>query len=378
MWSYWEQEGLFKADLVVIGAGLTGLSAAINYKQKRPNKRVLIIDRSPFGQGASTKNAGFGCIGSPSELLMNLEDNSKEEVWSLVERRYRGLEKLLNRFGTKALGVNTNAGSSELLRSNDLYVLDKLDWLNSELKNVLPREPFQLQPKESLSGRFNSEYIKREIDLQFEFPIDTGSLIKTLRREAGNFGIDIWGGVSVTEVSQSPNHVNVTCKSSWTNELMQIRGVRVLNATNAFHEHLSIKPDIKPGRGLVLCSSPLNLPVKGIYHLEKGNVYFREIDSRLMIGGGRHWFRNEEETSQEGINKSIERGLIEITDKLFPELKFDWEYKWSGIMAFREGLEPQCDWISKSILNAVGLNGMGVAFSWQFGSEIAEKLLHEQ
>ena len=40
-------------------------------------------------QGASTKNAGFACFGSLSEILDDLQSHSKEEVLQLVKKTYK-------------------------------------------------------------------------------------------------------------------------------------------------------------------------------------------------------------------------------------------------------------------------------------------------
>ena len=67
--SYWEYRSfLEEADAVVVGGGLVGLTAAIYLRQHRPQARVLVLERDVLPNGASTKNAGFACFGSVSEL----------------------------------------------------------------------------------------------------------------------------------------------------------------------------------------------------------------------------------------------------------------------------------------------------------------------
>lgn len=71
--SYWEQKSLIgNPDVAVIGAGITGLNAAIRLKQLDPALDVLVLERGALPEGASTRNAGFACFGSPSELLADL------------------------------------------------------------------------------------------------------------------------------------------------------------------------------------------------------------------------------------------------------------------------------------------------------------------
>ncbi|MEP2296615.1 FAD-dependent oxidoreductase, partial [Algoriphagus sp.] len=69
MFSYWEKTHFFKYDLIVVGAGFVGLSTAIHYQVANPEATVLVLERGVFPSGASTKNAGFACFGSLTEIL---------------------------------------------------------------------------------------------------------------------------------------------------------------------------------------------------------------------------------------------------------------------------------------------------------------------
>ena len=98
--SYWEKQHFFnKSDLVVIGSGIVGLNAAISFKLKFPSKKVTVLERGILPSGASTKNAGFACIGSVSELSDDLTKMSEQNVWETVSFRYAGLKKLRSLVG---------------------------------------------------------------------------------------------------------------------------------------------------------------------------------------------------------------------------------------------------------------------------------------
>ena len=63
--SFWEKESfLNRSDYVIIGSGIVGLSAALHLKQREKGKKVTVLERGILPSGASTKNAGFACIGS--------------------------------------------------------------------------------------------------------------------------------------------------------------------------------------------------------------------------------------------------------------------------------------------------------------------------
>ena len=95
--SYWEQKTwLNKVDYTIVGSGIVGLSTALHLKKKMPKAKIVILEKGLFPQGASTKNAGFACFGSLSEILQDLESHTSDEVvelWSnSVIRRTTTLE----------------------------------------------------------------------------------------------------------------------------------------------------------------------------------------------------------------------------------------------------------------------------------------------
>ena len=81
--SYWEIKQWFQqVDFTIVGSGIVGLNCALNLKRNHPNAKVLVLEKGTLPQGASTKNAGFACFGSLSELIDDLNSHSEEEVIS--------------------------------------------------------------------------------------------------------------------------------------------------------------------------------------------------------------------------------------------------------------------------------------------------------
>ena len=139
MLSFWEQKNFLNYDLIVVGAGFTGLSAAINFKKKHKKAKVLVIDRGVFPSGASTKNAGFACFGSLTEILDDFWSMTPDEVLQLVEKRYTGLTQIRKQFGDQALRYQHRNGY-EILGEEQLEALDQLDDINQMLKKIFKKE----------------------------------------------------------------------------------------------------------------------------------------------------------------------------------------------------------------------------------------------
>ena len=135
MFSYWEQQSFSAYDHIVIGAGIVGLSTAIELKQRFPSARVLVLERGLLPTGASSRNAGFACMGSLTELLDDLELMPEADMLALFSRRKRGLERLRSRLGDAAIGYQQD-GSHELIGEAELPALERIDYLNSLLQPI--------------------------------------------------------------------------------------------------------------------------------------------------------------------------------------------------------------------------------------------------
>jgi glycine/D-amino acid oxidase-like deaminating enzyme len=93
--SFWEKSTyLNDNDFVIVGSGIVGLSTSIFLRQRYPTAKILVIERGYLPTGASTKNAGFACFGSPTELYDDLLTIPEDKVWETFEMRYAGLKTL--------------------------------------------------------------------------------------------------------------------------------------------------------------------------------------------------------------------------------------------------------------------------------------------
>ena len=98
--SYWELKNWFtNVDYTIVGSGIVGLHAALRLRERFPESKILILEKGMLPQGASTKNAGFACFGSLSEIIDDLKTHSEEEVIQLVQKRWNGLQLLRKRLG---------------------------------------------------------------------------------------------------------------------------------------------------------------------------------------------------------------------------------------------------------------------------------------
>src|SRR5688572_19776041 len=112
--SIWEKESFYAGrDIIIIGAGLSGLWSAYHLKKLKPSLSITIVERGLIPSGASTRNAGFACFGSFTELLHDLELMGEDKMLQLVNMRYQGLQQIMKSFNPAETGF-TLCGGYEL------------------------------------------------------------------------------------------------------------------------------------------------------------------------------------------------------------------------------------------------------------------------
>lgn len=370
MLSYWENKNFLNYDLIVIGSGFVGLSTAIHYKKKHPKSHVVVVERGIFPSGASSKNAGFACFGSLTEILDDFLYMSTDEVIGLVKRRYQGLKQIRKTFGDKAINYQSTKGF-ELLDARLLPAYDQIGEVNRLLKSIFKEDVFSKVKKHERLGFTNQ--VEMIIQNKFEGELDPGKYLKCLWKEAGKLGIRILNGVNVKEVDPETGTIKV--EQNWNQSEFDLQAKELAICTNAFAKNLIPNLSLEPGRGLVMVSEPLDfkIPWKGGFHMDQGYVYFRKVDGRLLLGGARNMDRENENSQKFEINPKIRSYLDRISKEvIFPGKEFRWEMEWTGIMAFGEKKMPIIQEVGKKASVAVRLGGMGVAIGWQVGKELAD------
>ncbi|MDQ3192530.1 MAG: FAD-binding oxidoreductase, partial [Bacteroidota bacterium] len=207
--SFWERESFFNnLDLTIIGSGIVGLNAAIAYKNKFPLKKVLIVERGILPSGASSKNAGFACFGSPSEIIEDLTKQSEEETFALVEKRWLGLKKLRTLLGDSNIQYENN-GSYELFTDEKLFAncIDKIPYLNKQISSITGQKDVYLEVDEKIKS-FGFNKVNHLIKNRLEGQIHTGEMIKNLILLAQQKGVIILNNIGISNLDD--NGTNVT------------------------------------------------------------------------------------------------------------------------------------------------------------------------
>ncbi|MGJ8743411.1 NAD(P)/FAD-dependent oxidoreductase [Polaribacter sp.] len=365
--SYWElKEWFTNIDFTIVGSGIVGLNCAIELKNSYPNAKILILEKGMLPQGASTKNAGFACFGSLSEIIDDLKYHSEQEVFNLVEKRWKGLQLLRKNLGDKNIDFQQNGGF-ELCK--DISFFEKYNAerkkINQFLEPIFKSDVFLVQ--EDTFG-FKKVHTNHFIN-PFEGQINTGKMVLELLSKIQKLGIKILNNISVENFSETGNNVAIK-----TNKIT-FKTNKLCIATNGFAAQL-LQENIQPARAQVLITKPIkNLHIKGTFHLDKGYYYFRNIDNRILLGGGRNLDFKTEETTEFGQTEIIQQKLEKILKEIIlPTTYFEIEHRWSGIMGVGNQKKPIVKQVSENVFCGVRLGGMGIAIGSLVGKELAELL----
>jgi gamma-glutamylputrescine oxidase len=373
--SYWETDTFFNSiDVLIIGSGIVGLNAAITIKEKHPDWRVLVLERGPIPSGASTRNAGFACFGSITELLADLKSRSETEVFDLVEERWRGLHLMRQRLGDQQIEFHA-WGGYELFSDEDQAAfeesMDYMSRINRALKAITGFDHTFVLANDRIST-FGFKKVNQLILNQAEGQIHTGKMMQTLLHLAKEKGIEIYNGLEVSELRANDSYLEVLLSNGW-----RLQATMGLIANNGFARNLIPELESLPARNQVLITKPIEgLSLKGTFHYQEGYWYFRNVGNRVLLGGGRHLSLKAEETDQFGFTDIIQQAQEKLLNEVIvPGIPWEIDQKWSGIMGVGSHKRPIIRKISPRLVAAVRLGGMGVAIGALTGARGAELLL---
>jgi glycine/D-amino acid oxidase-like deaminating enzyme len=374
--SIWEQETFFAPqDVIIAGSGFVGLWSAFYLKKKAPKLKITIIDRGLIPTGASTRNAGFACFGSLSELVYDANAMGSNNMLELVEMRYKGLERIQKYFERDIIDFDM-VGGYELYDNaiiSAAQIQENIEYLNTLLKPITGTKKTYKSADEKIPD-FGFGRTRHLVKNNLEGYLHSGKLVQALLQKVQGMGVQVLNGIDIKEFTNDAQGITLT-----TDQDLSFSARQLLVCTNAFAKELLPGEDIVPARGQVIVTSPIaGLPWKGIFHSDEGYYYFRNLGKRVLLGGARNKAFADEATTDlqtsSFIQEELERYLREVVLPRFGG-QYTIEHRWAGIMAMGSEKMPIVREVQPSVFCAVRMSGMGVALAPVVSQKVADMML---
>lgn len=377
MTSIWEKETFYAPqDVVIVGSGLVGLWSTLHLKKKNPKLKITIVDRGIIPTGASTRNAGFACFGSLSEVVHDAQAMGTDKMLELVEARYKGLEKIQKYFSNKVIDFEL-CGGYELYESNKIsseQLKETIQYINSLLKPVTQKKKTYKQTDETIDP-FGFGNTKHLVKNSLEGYLHSGKLIQALLAKVQGMGVQIFTQTEIKSFEKRNGRIEAS-----TNQQFKFSTNQLLICTNAFAKNLLPGEDIVPARGQVLLTSPIkNLPWKGTFHSDEGFYYFRNLGNKVLLGGARNIAFEAEQTTDMDTSEFIQSALEKyLEETVLPKFKNQYtiELRWAGIMAMGNEKIPIVKEVQNNVFCCIRMSGMGVALAPVVSQNVVEMMLN--
>ena len=358
-------------DVVVVGAGYTGLSTALHLA--RAGRRVVVLDAGEPGWGCSGRNGGqvnpggvkvlpediLATLGPVwGERLLEFGDRSCDLVFELIERYRIECEALRpgyvsGGFGAKGRRFNREWSRQWSARGHEVQFLER-----DEVADLIGTRRYDSGMHDPRGGS-----------------VQPLAYARGLARAAMEEGAVIHGASAATAI--------VRDGAGWSvrTERASVGSEFVVLATNGYTGDLwpGLRQSVVPVASFVTATAPLGhnvLPsvLPGRHAVsETGRivVYYRlDRQGRFIIGGRGRWF----DVADHGDAPHVRAAAL----RLFPQLEgVDWEYHWAGWPAITRDHLPRLFALDRGVYAGLGYNGRGVASATLMGQQLANVILAE-
>ncbi|MFP3939179.1 MAG: NAD(P)/FAD-dependent oxidoreductase [Thermoanaerobaculia bacterium] len=363
-----------EVGVAVVGGGIAGLSAA--YWLARMGAEPLLLEAGALAGRASGRNAGFLLTGSPQPFLRLEEEIGPEAArafWELTRENREllraevleppgGEGRVECRFqpeGSWLASVDGGgAGTEELRRSGErLAELGfEVEWREGpevERASGSPRIRAALhQPRD---GGLDPVLLCRGLAATGGFAVRTGARVHALEPRGDRVEVVAEGGSVLAE--------------------------RVVVALNAYAPELlpDAARDVRPVRGQMLSTAPVERFMTGVWYLDEGFQYVRQLDDGpVMVGGGRRGAEATEVGYAEHPTAGVQGNLERFAEETYPALDpASIDRRWAGVMAFTPDHMPRAGDVPElpGAVYAAGFNGHGMSLGFVTGRWLARRVV---
>ena len=361
-------EDEIQTDVVIVGAGFTGLSAALQLSENNTN--VVVLDKYDVGFGASGRNGGqvnpMLPYNSPEKIQQYIGNHFFENLCQASLNSADALFELIAKHK-----IDCQARQKGWLRVDHCEKARKTSLHNAEgwIKYGAKMTPVDGAEVERLSG---SKLYKSGILAERGGAVQPLSLAHGEAKAAMDLGAKIFANSPVTALKRKGDKWIVKTPKG------KVTANWVILATNGYTDDLldGLAKTVMPLVSIQIATEPLNddqigkiLPEGQTISDTRRSIMYsrREPDNRMVFGG------HGTLTSKGFVGFDH---MIEDATRIFPSLKnVDWKFQWGGKLAITENRLPHYHEPKPNLIVGLGFNGRGVAMSHVMGKCLADRIL---
>jgi glycine/D-amino acid oxidase-like deaminating enzyme len=349
--SIWQAQGdqpVREVDVLVVGAGLIGCTAA--YFLSQAGRDVVITEMRDVAMGASGRNAGFMITGLDTYYHRATEQYGADvvrEIWKLSLKTHQYWREFAKNGDVRLEECGSTLLAESEDEAKDLELAAKA--LHADGIDVVFHTTDPLQ-----RGYYAA------IEQPWDAAVQPYELTHAICQQSG---AELISGNELYAFQQDKPE----CVTVYTQKYI-FKARKVLLCTNAYspHIHPYFIGKIIPTRAQCLVTEPVSEPVLNTCgYSDYGYMYYRmTFDNRLLIGGGRKLHKPlENDTTDDRTTDPVQQVLENYLRERFPDVTAEIDRRWAGIMGFTAdglplvGTLPDCP----DVGFAVGFTGHGLA-----------------
>jgi glycine/D-amino acid oxidase-like deaminating enzyme len=358
-----------RMDVVVVGGGYTGLSAALRLAQSGAS--VVVLEKETIGFGASSRNGGQVLTGlkvPPRTLLKRFGRERAREIYASSLAAIDFLEELIAREGIDCDYQRSGHLEGAFKPSHFERFQRDRDLLAEDFEHCV-----HLIPRSEQRSEVGSDFYHGLLLDPRSGRLHPAQYVRGLAAASARAGAALRERTAVIEIRRDGGGFKVkTGRGS-------IAGRDVFLATNGYTDLPGLRRRVVPVGSYMIATACLSeaqaatlIPRRRAVFDSKNFLYYFRLspDNRLLFGGRAQWMPSTPKSTARSV-RILRRGLAEV----FPELSnVDVEWAWSGNVCFTRDMLPRAGRLD-GCHYAMGYGGHGVAMATYLGMVMAEMIM---